>query len=107
MLIGCADRCPVCNSGLEKLGDTKMQEDHIKECLDKTTKYLVYDLPTKEGLIGSECMSPKLQSSYALIENRYPLFRGNCQRISGGAIELPMQFSQLFVFSSCFISFGD
>ena len=97
MLIGCTDRCPVCNFGLEQLGDTEMQENHIKECLEGAAKYLVYDLPAEKGLIGAECTSPKLQSCYTLIENRCPLSRADCQRIKGGAIELPMQFSQQFV----------
>ncbi len=81
-----------------------MQENHIKKCLEGAAKYLVYDLPTEKGLIGAECTSPKLQSYYTLIENRYSLPPANCQRINGGPIELPMQFSQQFVYSSCFIS---
>jgi hypothetical protein len=69
------NRCPVCSSGLVQPGDTKIEaEDHIKQCLERTAKYLVYDLPAEKGLIGTECRSTRLQSCcILLIQNRYSL----------------------------------
>jgi hypothetical protein len=74
-----------------------MQEDHIKECLERAAKYLVYDLPAEKVLIGTECKFVRLQSCRILMKNRYPLSRAIRQRIDCGAIELSMQLPQLFV----------
>ncbi|TFK55808.1 hypothetical protein OE88DRAFT_1652296 [Heliocybe sulcata] len=55
-------RCPVCSQNLEELGDSSVQEAHVKLCLEggagaspPTAKYLVYRLPAESALIGVEC----------------------------------------------------
>ncbi|KAK2466324.1 hypothetical protein APHAL10511_001966 [Amanita phalloides] len=48
--------CPVCNFKIEQLSDTKVQENHVKDCLERTAKYLIYKLSVGKAPIGVECV---------------------------------------------------